>query len=97
MNKNVEQAITAVRDAKLKLNVEIGKAYPPGTEVIAKLGGHLLHLKVRQTNPVYWDGSGDIYAENVKTGKRRTLRDSDVQEVIYKPELHGPGGSSHDQ
>ena len=93
MNKDVESAIDAVQDAKQKLNVAIGKAYPPGTEVIARLGGHSLHLKVRVSSPVYWDGSGEIYAENVKTGKRRTFHDRDVEKVIFKPELLGAGGA----
>lgn len=78
----VEEATEKVKQAQLALIEAVGKAYPVGTEVVARLGTHRVHLRVTGPRTTYWSGAGQMFGVNVKTGTQREFYDSDVVEVI---------------
>lgn len=85
MNRDVETALNAVKEAQISLQVECRKAYPLGTQVHVKLGAAKVVLAVVGHSHAYWSDPGVIYGMNIKTGKRREFHDSQVLEVIFKP------------
>lgn len=91
MNRDVEMALNAVKEAQISLQVACLKAYPLGTRVEVKLGRAKVVLEVDGHSRCYWSDPHCMYGRNLKTGKRREFRDSDVLEVLYQAPTGGPG------
>lgn len=76
----VQSATKAVKTARDDLLRVIERVYPIGRIVEVRLGGRALTLKVVGHPRFGWSSAGEIYGENVKTGKVRTFRDADVKD-----------------
>lgn len=75
----VQSATKAVQAANEDLMRVVERVYPIGRVVDVHLGGHLLTLKVVGHGRYWWSGAGEIYGENIKSGKVRTFHDRQVQ------------------
>ncbi|MGO4801180.1 hypothetical protein ACEN2T_18020 [Pseudomonas sp. W22_MBD1_FP4] len=67
---DVDQASKALREAQISLSLAVQLAYPVGVEVIAKIGGSKVTVKVGSYGS-NWASPGDVCGVNVKTGKNR--------------------------
>ncbi len=75
----VQSATSAVRTANEDLMRVVERVYPIGRFVDVHLGGHRLTLKVVGHGQYWWSSAGEIYGENLKSGKVRTFHDRDAQ------------------
>lgn len=75
----VQSATKAVQTANEDLMRVVERIYPIGRVVDVQLGAHLLTLKVVGHGQYWWSSAGEIYGENIKSGKVRTFHDRQVQ------------------
>lgn len=74
--KNLDGLSEAIRAAQRDLANAIAERWPVGSIVQARMGGHLLELRV--TGPCY--DTARFWAVNTKTGAARKVHYSDVLE-----------------
>lgn len=77
----IDDAGKALREAQISLSNAVQQAYPVGTELVAKIGGRNVTLKVsgyglNRTSP------GELHGFNVKTGKKRQFHYSAILDLV---------------
>lgn len=82
---NIDKRQAAVQAAKAKYESAaqayantVSAAFPKGTVVTAKIGGHVLRIRVGGVSGGWWSEPGKMYGVNVMTGKMRVFYASDV-------------------
>lgn len=79
---SVQLALDDLKAAQLAMIAAVEKAYPVGTLLIAKLGGHQVEVEVTSHNQCYWCNPGEIWGTNLKTGKNRYFMPSSIVEAV---------------
>lgn len=82
MIEAVEIAHREVEQAQKALVRAVTLAYPVGTLVRVKLGGHEIQVEVRGHGQAWWHSPGEIHGVNTKTGKDRFFYDSNVTDIL---------------